>query len=378
MKSLSLSSIIVVPVAMLIWIFTSTGSTIQNKDSNKTLSECFNLAHREAESIEYKNGYWIGYSIQRMMEENSFIGTYYSDKKRNHPTLSEIISGKQINNIDQPVNIGDCQIIEGMVSVGDDDKLQRMVNKEIGILFHFDGTSNKNLDDIIVSNLSLHVNLKNDPLIWLNRSESEESIKFLKNIFDHHSSDELKEDIIRAIGLHEPSDLVFSILKEILNSGEKNSLREEAAFWMGQQNNKASLSVLMQTAQKDKSEDVREKAIFAISEMGGEQATETLIKLAREADNNDIRSKSMFWLSQRASDKAGSTIADIAQNDNDSEIQKQAVFALTQLSENKSIPILIDIAKTHRNPEIRKTAIFWLGQSEDKRALEAIVEIIKN
>ena len=378
MKRLFLSYIII-PTTLLIWCIATIGQTVQTKDSGKTLGQCFDAAHKQAETKGYLKGYWLGYSIQRLMEENSFIGSYYSDKKRNHPTLSEIISGVRLNNIDQPdVDIGDCQIIEGMVSAGADDKPRKKVTKEIGILFHFNGTSNKELDDIKISNLSLHVNLKNDPLIWLIGFSPEQSITFLRDQFNNISSADIQEDVVRAVGLHEASDQTFSFLKEILVSDLRNSLREEAAFWLGQQNTDDALTTLMGTAQKDKSEDVREKAIFAISEIENEKATDSLIKLAREADEGNVRSKAMFWLSQRASEKAALVINDIAQNDDDTEVQKQAVFALTQLSDNESIPSLIKIARTHRNPEVRKSAIFWLGQSEDSRALNAIVEIIKN
>ncbi len=363
----------------MIWYMATIGQTIQTKDSGKTLGQCFEMAHKEAAAKGYHYGYWIGYSIQRIMDEHSFIGSYYSEKKRNHPTLSKIISGARLNNIDQPdMDIGYCQIIEGMVSAGADDKPRKKVTKEIGILFHFNGTSNRELDDIKISNLSLHVNLENDPLIWLSGFNNEQSITFLREQFKNISSADIQEDIVRAVGLHEASDQTFLFLKGILASDSKNSLREEAAFWLGQQNTDEALTTLMGTAQKDKSEDVREKAIFAISQIENEKATESLIKLARESDDRNVRNKAMFWLSQRASEKAALVINDIAQNDDDTEVQKQAVFALTQLSDNESITSLINIARTHRNPEVRKSAIFWLGQSEDKRALDAIVEIIKN
>jgi hypothetical protein len=370
---------IVIPIALPIWCITTIGQTVQTKDSGKTLNQCFEMAHKEALAKGYQNGYWIGYSIQRRMEENSFIGSYYSDTKRNHPTLAEIIAGAQLNKIDEPdYDIGDCQTIEGVVTTENDSKPKKKILKEIGILFHFNGTSNKELRDIKISNLSLHVNIENDPLIWLNGFSNEQSMTFLRDRFKNISSAEIQEDIVRAVGLHEASDQTYSFLKEILVNDYKNSLREEATFWLGQQNTDDALTTLMGTAQKDKSEDVREKAIFAISEMENEKATDSLIKLVREADESNIRNKAMFWLSQRASEKAVLVINDIAQNDDDTEVQKQAVFVLTQLSDNESIPSLIKIARTHRNPEVRKSAIFWLGQSEDNRALDAIVEIIKN
>ena len=380
MKRSSLLLLLIVAATLLFRHISTTGPTVvQMEDRDTTLNRCFDLAHKEAVAKEYKHGYWIGYSIRRLMEENSFVGSFYSEKKRNHPTLAEIIAGIRLNNTDEPdYDIEGCQTLGGVVCAENGSKPGKTILKELGILFHFDGPLNKEPGDIKISNLSLHVNLDNDPLIWLSGFNTGQSVTFLREQFKNISSAVIQEDIIRAIGLHEASDQSFSFLKEILMSNLKNSLREESAFWMGQQNTDDALTTLMGTAQKDKSEDVREKAIFAISEMENEKATGSLIELASRADEGNVRSKAMFWLSQRASEKVATIISDIAQTDDDTEVQKQAVFALTQLSDDESIHALIKIARTHRNPELRKSAIFWLGQSQDSRALDAIVEIIKN
>jgi hypothetical protein len=345
----------------------------------KNVGECFDQAHKEAIAKDYPDGYWIGYSIKKSMAENSFIGSYSSDDKRNHPSLGEIISGVQIKNIDE-IKIGDndCQIVDGIVSIGSNNDTHRKTEKEVGILFHFDRTGNKVFDEVKISNLSLKVNLKNDPLIWLNSFENEASISFLVDQFKDHQSKEIQEEIVRAIGIHKPCEKGFLFLKGILTGGYKNSIREESAFWIGQQNTDAALTVLMQAAQNDKSEDVMEKAVFSVSEMENINATDSLIKLARKAVERDVRSKAIFWLSQRASEKAVAVIEEIVQNDDDTEVQKQAVFAISQLDEEESVPSLIKIARTHPSVEVRKTAIFWLGQTEDSRALDAIVEIVKN
>jgi hypothetical protein len=371
----SIWSVTIISLLILLGCFEVLGQSVIKKN----VGECFDLAHKEAIAKDYRDGYWIGYSIKKLMEENSFIGSYSSDDRRNHPSLGEIISGVQIKNIDD-VKMGDndCQIVDGIVSIGNDNKNNRKIEKEVGILFHFDRTGNKKFDEIKISNLSLKVNLKNDPLIWLNNFENEESISFLATQFNDHYSIEIQEEIVRAVGIHEPCEKGFLFLKGILTGDYKNSIREESAFWIGQQNTDAALTVLMQAAQNDKSEDVMEKAVFSMSEMKNKNATDSLIKLARKAAERNVRSKAIFWLSQRATEKAVSVIEDIVQNDDDTEVQKQAVFAISQLDEEESIPSLIKIARTHPSVEVRKTAIFWLGQTEDSRALDAIVEIVKN
>jgi hypothetical protein len=337
-------------------------TVVHSPQTSGSLEQQVTWAQNEAKVREYKTGYWIGYNIQRLMEENSFTGTFNSDEKRNHPSLMEIIFG--LHKSDSPkYNTGASH---------------QMVKKDVGILFHFAGTGSSSIDEIIVSNLSLHVDLKTDSLIWIGAAENEQSVKFLQQVYGQILSSEIKEDIIAAIGMHEESERAFKFLKDIVESDAQTSLREQAVFWLGQQHNEKALSVLIRAARSDKSEDVRENAIFALSEIDDPSSVDTLIVLAKGGNDREVRNKSMFWLAQKASGKAVKTITAIAEDDDDSEVQKQAVFALSQLSDNESIPALIQIARTHRNPEIRKTAIFWLGQSENQAALEAIVDIIKN
>jgi hypothetical protein len=367
-------------MVILLFLISQWCSSVFGQTSvQKNVGECFDQAHKEAIAKNYRDGYWIGYSIKKSMAENSFIGSYFSDDRRNHPSLAEIISGAQIKNInDVKMGDNDCQIVDGIVSIGNNNENNRKIEKEIGILFHFNQTGNKIFDETKISNLSLKVNLKNDPLIWLNSFEDEESISFLVDQFNNRYSIDIQEEIVRAVGIHEACEKGFLFLKGILTGDYKNSIREESAFWIGQQNTDAALTVLMQVAQNDKSEDVMEKAVFALSEMENKNATDSLIKLARKATERNVRSKAIFWLSQRATEKAVSVVEDIIQNDDDTEVQKQAVFAISQLDEEESIPSLIKIARTHPSAEVRKTAIFWLGQTEDNRALDAIEKIVKN
>jgi hypothetical protein len=358
----SLNLILVFIAAIASFTTSFHGQTvIRSPQATGILDQQFIWAKNEANVREYKAGYWIGYSIQRLMEENSFTGTFNSDEKRNHPSLTEIIFGIQESNPPQY----------------DAGASHRMIKKDIGILFHYAGTGSAPIDEIIVSNLSLHVDLKNDPLIWIGAAEIEQSVQHFQQVYQQASADEVKKDIIASIGMHEESAQAFKFLKDIVESDGQASLREQAVFWLGQQHNEKALSVLMRAARSDKSEDVRENAIFAVSEIDNPSSVDSLIVLAKGGNESEMRNKAMFWLAQRASDKAVKTITAIAEDNDDYEIQKQAVFALSQLSDDESIPALIKIARTHRNPDIRKTAIFWLGQSENQAALDAIVDIIK-
>jgi hypothetical protein len=355
-------------------------------ESTKTLHDRWTWALGEAKTKGSGKDYWIGYSIDRLMGEKSYIGSFYSDRRRNTPTLGELLTGmKQDDRIDDRSTHG-FSSMDGNFSFDDEDKPERKVVKEVGILFHMMDTEENHIDELKVSNLSLHVDFEDDQpdhgirpdlLLWLGSTGHAESVSFLESIFADSKSREVKKRLIMAIGIHDDSNNAISFLQKTLQGSEPSEVREEAAFWLGQTNSDNARKILFETAQNDQSRNVREKAIFALSQMKSEESTDALITIAKSHNDRETRKKAAFWLGQKASEKAVGALKELAYKDEDTEVQKSALFALTQIHGGDSVTELIKIARTHPNPKIRKQAIFWLGQSEDPKALDALIDIIR-
>lgn len=343
------------------------------------LAERWKWAVSEAGGKGDPKGYWVGYSIERMMGERSFIGSFYSDERRNKPSLRELVTGVEVN--DLPALTGGHDgftSMSGTMDFGDDDKPRKKVKKDVGILFHVDGGRSGEIDELEVSNFSLRVDLAGDPLFWLGAAGYDESVGFLESRYRDASTDDAKKRFIVAIGIHDESPKAIEFLKGVLTGGGDTDLRGDAAFWLGQTDNDAARKVLTDVAWNDPSEDVREKCVFALSQMNGEPAVDALISIAKTHKDGETRKHAAFWLGQKASDRAVGVLRDLAYNDEDTEVQRSAMFALTQTREDGGgVDELIEIARTHPNPKLRKDAIFWLGQSEDPRALEVLVEMVK-
>jgi HEAT repeat protein len=346
------------------------------------LTDRWKWAVSEAARNGDSKGYWVGYGIERMMGERSFIGSSYSDERRNKPSLRELVTGVEVNDLSEFTGGHDGSTsMSGTMNFGDGDTPERMVKKDVGILFHVGGGRSPDIDEIDeleVSNFSLRVDLGGDPLLWLGAAGYDESVGFLESRYDDASTDDAKKRFVMAIGIHDESPKAIEFLKEILTGRGDTDLRGDAAFWLGQTDNDAARKVLKDVAWNDPSEDVREKCVFALSQMGGEATIDELINLARNHKDDETRKNAAFWLGQKASDRAVGALKDIAYNDEDTEVQRSAMFALAQVEENGgSVDELINIARTHPNPKIRKDAIFWLGQSEDPKALAVLVEMVK-
>jgi len=354
-------------------------SVIRHPNPQEPLNARWQWALSEAASQEEV---WIGYSIRRMMHEDSHIGSFHHPPRDEDIPLQELLYGSETqpgqSSLSEEEQLRDAAE-KALAEIHKQDYPRKKISKEVAILFRLNPApaSGSPIRDIKISNLNLAADLKSLPLYWLGEADNAQSLALLQQFFEKENDREIKEDMITAISIHDSPAEVFSFLKGVVNSGEEESIRESAVFWMGQQDSKEALEFLIHTAENDRSGNIREEAVFAISQIEIPQATDALIDLARNSRDPEIQKEAVFWLGQKASEQAESALTNFAYSHGDVEIQKSAVFALSQLSDNSGVPKLIEIAKNHPHPKIRKEAIFWLSQSDDARAVDTLVDILQ-
>jgi hypothetical protein len=346
-------------------------SVFQYSGNDSTLDARWKWATGQASHAGGAEEFWIGYSITRLMDENSQIlsGNISSGTLERRNSLYFLISGVKF-----------LQANDARISRFDHEPRIFKRIKDIALMFLLSKSPSDDplVQKICMCSMELGVNLKNRPLFWLGSSGDEESVTRLKEVFLEAYSASLKRDLVETIALHQRSTNVFSFLSGLLAGKESEDVRAKAAFWLGEQNNPEGMKLLMDIAEKDRSLKVREEAVFAISRIESNESTDNLISLARSADNPKVRGKAAFWLGQKASQKVVKTLETIIADDEDTEVQRQALFALSQNTDKEGVDRLINVAKNHPNRRIRKQAIQILSQSDDPKALETLIEIVRN
>lgn len=294
-------------------------------------------------------GFYIGYSVERNTEGSICTGKHSRDK-----SLYEVLHPTAAGN--KPAGI----------------------KKQVGILFRYDKSPKDRyaFREIEISSLDEKAHIEDIPIFWLGMMNTGESVGFLETCFDRAGSDKNKEMVLTGVGIHGPNPRVFNFLKRTLTGNYVEKIRENAAFWMGEQHSAEAAKVLIDTVHTDKSMEVREKAVFGLYLVKRDEADDALVELAKKGKVKEVRKQAIFWLGQRAVSRTAELLQGVIENDDDIEIQKSAVFALSQHPDGVSR--LINLSKTHRSLTVRKQAIFWLGQSDDPRALDTILSIIKN
>jgi HEAT repeat protein len=218
------------------------------------------------------------------------------------------------------------------------------------------------------------------PFVWLTGVKPAESVALLETFvrgvnFEEHGDHGIGHGALTAIALHADAsaDRAF---ESFVTPAQKESLRRQAAFWMGAARGKTGFITLQRMAKSDPSSDVRAHVAFALSVSHETGAIDEMIRMAHDDASAHVRGQALFWLAQKAGQKAVGTITGAIENDPDTEVKKKAVFALSQLPGEEGVLKLIEVAQTNRNPEVRKQAMFWLGQSHDPRALQFFEKVL--
>lgn len=218
------------------------------------------------------------------------------------------------------------------------------------------------------------------PFVWLSGVKPSESVAWLETFvrgvdLATRETRRTANHALRAIALHADAS-ADAALASLTSADQPESLRKQAAFWLGATRGKAGLAVLQKMAQSDPSAEVRSQVTFALSVSHEPEALTEMIRMARDDQSAHVRGQALFWLAHKAGEKAVGAISSAIANDPDTEVKKKAVFALSRLPKDEGIAKLIEVAQSSSNPAVRKQAMFWLGQSHDPRALAFFEKIL--
>lgn len=368
--------------AVLILILGATSiaqPVVKITHDGSSLKSSFNKSFKKGKA---SGEFWIGYSIERETETQVSIGSFFLDDNV-HITLRDVIQ----NNAEYQKyksRLADTKtnkrryshrIINGRII----NRGEPPIDKEFGILFRYDRSS-ENINDfaeISMCNLSLYVDLENQPLFWLGKSSNQSSFDFVKTLYNNSATVFAREELVPAIGVHTSQKETTDLLSEIYYNNQNDEIKENCLFWIGQQNNVTALRILEDAIKNGESLNLREQAVMSLGFMEFPGVVDRLIPIAKRNSERDLREKALHALGQKAVKKAEDALKDFVENDPDIELKKHAIYALSN-SSNDQLPYLIQIAKSNESLTLRKAAIYSIANyDEDKRAVDALVELAK-
>ncbi|MEL6824440.1 MAG: HEAT repeat domain-containing protein, partial [Calditrichota bacterium] len=242
---------------------------VKYQGQSKSVMERFNWAINEASDLD---SYWVGYQFDRMMNENSWIGSWSSDDDENRPSLASILGEPEPEGFrDWSLEQTAKMALKGLIEKeGSKEKVRRKVAVLLRYKRH---TSNpRELAAVEVSNTSLRVRLKNKPLYWLGNCTQAEGLSLLKQVMAEDPVNRVREDLITAYAMHDSVPELANMLNTIATTDKSSDVREKAVFWIGQQQRPEALEMLKKIVRSNDVDDVREKAVFSISQIKSDAA----------------------------------------------------------------------------------------------------------
>lgn len=341
----------------------------RNPTPSGALADRLNWAFGEAAKGGPGKGFWAAYGIRRLMGEHSQFCMNMDWGNHGAPSLDELIYGKR--------SLVEKRVSNAISASGESIGPERKVIKEVALLLRYDSPSARKPREIAAANLEFSPDLEGLPLFWLGPASDEESLRLLLSFYAAGDAEELRSNVIHAVGLHRKPDLVVPFLEKIIAGRETESIRADAASFLGEQPDPRALEILKKTASSDASSEVRENAIDGLIEMELPAAADALIEFARRGKDEEVRNEAINGLAEKATKATIAALEELAYGDKSAEIRREAVQALADLPGKSGLPYVIKAAKTHPDKEARIAAIEALGEFHDPAAKQALIEIIK-
>ena len=378
----------------------ATPSSVVKSPVGGSLEERWRWADGHARGL---GSYWVGYLVAG---DPSGKARYYAD------------------NI--PVSIDRTTTISGHMQFGDGDLS--------GITFHgvplapilgvharastaifvlvSDGAVGKPIERVHVGTFDIPMYFDRRPVMWLDSATDAESIDLIRTLMPRAHGEDMRRDLVAALGVHRTDALVVPRLIEILQSrSEPEGVRREAAEWLGKKGDGRALAALSQAAHSDRSSGVREEAIEALANMPDSRGFQTVLDFARNDPDVHIRREAVESIAQsRPAQRALDALAQIVRSDPDEAVRREAVETIAEVHDERSVgilrdlannssssavqieaveslgetgdpenalPVLREIARRHPNAEVKKKALETLGNSNDPAALAALASLAR-
>jgi outer membrane protein assembly factor BamD (BamD/ComL family) len=164
-----------------------------------------------------------------------------------------------------------------------------------------------------------------------------------------------------------------------LYDGEKTAeLKERLLYWLAQSDNGRAKAKIVEVARGDNSSELRERAIYWVAQRGGEQSFGALNELYGAEKDSAIKDRILYWFAQSEDPRAQARIVEIARSDNSSELRDRAVYWVAQRKGEESTDALIRLYDEQKEEETKERILYWLGQRGGKAGLQKLLAVAKS
>ena len=313
--------------------------------------------------------YWVGYLIAG---DQSGKSHYYADDIPIHFSQSTHISGHMMLG-DDISNIKFAGVPLAPV-VGQHARF----STAIFVLFS-DGLTGKRIQRVRVATFAIPMYFDRRPVIWLDSANDNESLEVIRSLMPRARDEDMRRELVAAIGMHRTPALVLPKLISFLQSGtESEGVRREAADWLGKTNDARAVVALSRAARFDRSKGVQDEAIEAFEHMPTPAATDSLISFASTITDNDLRRTAIESLGHREEPRALEYLSRLVRSNADDQLKLEAIEAISEMPGGRGVQTILNFARSDPDPDIRREAVESIAQFEPpSRTLDVLAQIAR-
>jgi HEAT repeat protein len=198
----------------------------------------------------------------------------------------------------------------------------------------------------------------------LGNVSTREAVDFLLGVANSGSGRGARESIFPTT-LADSVNITQSLYDIARNESRDKEVRDQAVFWLGQQDDDRAVDLLENVLKSSRNSDIRDKAIFALSQHSSGKGFPILRQYAEDRNApEDLRGKAIFWLGQRRGEERFDYLRGLYGRLDNQDLKDKVIFAMSQQKDEASMKWLVDLASNSAEPiEMRKKALFWAGQT---------------
>jgi beta-lactamase regulating signal transducer with metallopeptidase domain/HEAT repeat protein len=309
--------------------------------------------------------YWFGYSIRPVKGLHPMV---YFDRQ----TMAMTSEGVKISGHFFSDRLDGLRFPGQPLAVADADPAA------IKILFLLDARGNApRLSRIHASTMPLPFDADSRPIFWIGGADTASSLAMIDGFYAAVAND-LKNDLISTVGIHDDSPTVVAWLERRVQGSDADEVRAEAAEEMAWHPIPASLAALERAARQDRASRVRQESAEALGELAMPEAAPVLIALAKSLDDREARREAIEALGERPEMAARDALGAIVSEDPDVDMQREAVETLGDFKDGRGVPMLRETVQRHSNAEVRREAVETLVErAAPAEALALLREVIQ-
>ena len=225
---------------------------------------------------------WVVFSFQRVMCEHCHMGSW-SNGYRNRKSIDEIIH----NRIPEPETVSGAakKALDQIDSDGKDDHFDRMITKNMAVLFHFE---DGDVTDVDLANMSSRFDFDGQRIFWMGDANSSATFGLLKDLFSERASVEVQKGLVWAMGRVQGERDIVPFLARIADSNRNVEVRKAVVYSIGKQKYGNVVSVLRRVIERDSSREVQKAAIYALGNNDTPEARRALFAIIRDMGPGQI------------------------------------------------------------------------------------------